>query len=214
MIGEHSKLKPSQRSLNPFLPLTLIEVLSTSAIVTVVLLLACYMNSFLQCLFLTKELRRNILDSSTLALEKKVLDKYRELHKDDTNKSNLPVMARESVRPLAEIQRTFSLLLKSKRTAINPANIKKISPIEFHNLFQHDSIEFGRSLLELIFRSSLQNIFEGKTMTEIECGNCQEKRYNKEEFLDLMVSSVNDSETVESLVVNSMTEEVIENLKC
>lgn len=68
------------------------------------------------------------------------------------------MMARETVRPLAQLQRTFSLLLKSKRSAINPTNIKNISPIEFQNMHQHDSIEFGRFLIEIISRS-IDNIF-------------------------------------------------------
>lgn len=39
------------------------------------------------------------------------------------------MMARETVRPLAELQRAFSLLLKSKRQSINPTNIRNIAPI-------------------------------------------------------------------------------------
>lgn len=64
------------------------------------------------------------------------------------------MMARETVLPFSELQKTFSLLLKSKRSAINPTNIRKISPIEFQNNFQHDSIEFGRFLIEAISRSA------------------------------------------------------------
>lgn len=86
------------------------------------------MNSFLQSLYMTREYRRTVLEASTLNVEKVVLSKLEKLHEKAREGKNLALIARETVRPLAELQRTFSLLLKSKRSAINPSNIKKISP--------------------------------------------------------------------------------------
>ena len=75
--------------------------------------------------------------------------------KDDPNAKNYPMIARQTIRPLAELQRFFSLLLKSKRPAINPTTIKNISPLEFQNVYQHDSIEFGRFLIESISKADI-----------------------------------------------------------
>jgi hypothetical protein len=45
--------------------------------------LACYMNSFLQCLYMNIEFRKCVLDVSTLALEKNLLQKF---HEDEAKK--------------------------------------------------------------------------------------------------------------------------------
>jgi hypothetical protein len=55
----------------------------------------------------------------------------------------------------------FAQLTKSKRPAISPTTIKNVSSPEFKNSFQQDTIEFGRSFLDTIARSSVDNIFEG-----------------------------------------------------
>ena len=65
------------------------------------------------------------------------------------------------------MQRLFCLLLKSKRTSIDPKNVKNVAPAEFQNLFQHDSIEFGRSIIDLLNSSNIPNIFTGEAITQI-----------------------------------------------
>lgn len=60
------------------------------------------MNSFLQCLFMTKEYRKDILEASTLAMEAKVLEKMKKTYSEGAQTGvSLPTMARQMVRPLA-----------------------------------------------------------------------------------------------------------------
>jgi len=63
------------------------------------------------------------------------------------------------IRPTAELQRLFAQLMKSKRPSISPITIKNVSSPEFKNTFQQDTIEFGRSFLDIVSRSSVENIF-------------------------------------------------------
>jgi hypothetical protein len=93
--------------------------------------------------------------------------------KNDQNKGKDPVAfsktIREDLRPLAELQRLFALLLASKRTEITPLPIRNVSPQEFKNNHQHDTLEFGRLFLDLLYKNNIPKIFEGEMVTSIEC---------------------------------------------
>ena len=66
---------------------------------------------------------------STLGQEKEVFDKLSKQHNNSENKHiSIASMARNVVRPCTELQKFFSLLLKSKRSSINPKPIKNIAP--------------------------------------------------------------------------------------
>ena len=65
----------------------------------------------------------------------------------------------ESIKPLAELQKLFALLMKANRNDISPSNLKTIVPEMFRNNSQHDTIEFGREFLDLIFNNNIPNIF-------------------------------------------------------
>jgi len=71
MIGECSKkhrVKEKEVKKVVKMEVQIIEVLSILGTVICEHILACYMNSFLQCLYMTKEYRRKVLDVSTLAV--------------------------------------------------------------------------------------------------------------------------------------------------
>ena len=57
------------------------------------------------------------------------------------------------------------MLMKANRNDINPSSLKSIVPEMFRNNYQHDTIEFGREFLELIFNNNIANIFEGQSTT-------------------------------------------------
>jgi len=61
--------------------------------------------------------------------------------------------------PLVELQKLFALLLKSKRNQINPNIIKAVSPEIFRNNFQHDTSEFGRMFLDMLYKNKIPHIF-------------------------------------------------------
>ena len=49
--------------------------------------------------------------------------------------------------------------MKANRNDISPSNLKTIVPEMFRNNSQHDTIEFGREFLDLIFNNNIPNIF-------------------------------------------------------
>ena len=92
----------------------------------------CYMNSYLQCLFLTSKFREKIIDCS------KLLD-------DDKNSNIYPL--------LFQLNRLF-LFLSNKRASesyFTPIEMKCALPEPFNfSSQQQDSSEFGRILIEIL----------------------------------------------------------------
>ncbi|EGR29326.1 ubiquitin carboxyl-terminal hydrolase family protein, putative, partial [Ichthyophthirius multifiliis] len=95
----------------------------------------CYMNSFIQALFMSKEMRYRILNIN--------------LNEIMTLNNNNSLQFREKYACIFQLQKLFVLMLKSKREYVNPKFFKDILPDYFRFSFaQHDASEFGRIFLD------------------------------------------------------------------
>lgn len=91
----------------------------------------CYMNSYLQCLFLTSQFRQNIISCSDLL--------------EDNHNSN-------ACQLLFEFNRLFvSLSSKNAYSYLTPIEMKYALPEPFNfSSQQQDSSEFGRIVIEIL----------------------------------------------------------------
>lgn len=156
------------------------------------------MNSFLQALFMTKELRLRILELDIATREKELMSK---LTTTDFNEKRKELrIIKERMVPLVELQKLFALLYRSKRPYINPSFVKNVLPIQFRNLFQHDAGEFGRIFLEGL-EGSIDLGFEGESDIIIECHDCKNQRSRTEKFWDFMLPPCgSDVENVKAML--------------
>lgn len=112
---------------------------------------ACYMNSFLQALFMTKEFRYRILNLTLTELG------YQKTDPDQLKDGKIDpavIANKKKVFAIFQLQKVFALLMGAQRPAINPSFLKAVLPDFFRNSFaQQDSSEFGKVYLDEIERS-------------------------------------------------------------
>jgi hypothetical protein len=112
---------------------------------------------------------KHIVKSSTLEIR---AEKLKDKNLEGKSKEIVEKEIQECVKPFAELQKTFALLLKSIKNEISPLNIRQVAHEMFRNNYQHDSIEFGRLFLDQIFRNNIPAMFLGESTTEIFCKEC------------------------------------------
>ena len=104
------------------------------------------MNSFLQCLYMTKGFRNNLLKLKF------------EIETNIANTTNAPINPNhqtfsveklKKIAPAYQLQRLFALLFQSQRSAINPSFFRNVLPDFFRTSFmQQDASEFAKIYLD------------------------------------------------------------------
>jgi ubiquitin carboxyl-terminal hydrolase 35/38 len=158
----------------------------------------CYMNSFLQVLNMTDQLRLELFDLDFQHIK--------------SNKGYKFGPA-DSIAIYRNIQLLMSSLLLSKRRAITPASFLKSLPDWWRTGRQQDSGEFGRFLFDqldnavklplparedtkaLEFTSAVNDVFGGTTKTLITCSKCGTVSARKESTIDLLLAFPPSNET-------------------
>lgn len=106
------------------------------------------MNSFLQCLYMTKGFRNNLLKIKF------------DLESNPSNLNqtiNFSMEKLKKIAPAYQLQRLFALLFQSKRSAINPSFFRNVLPDFFKmSYMQQDASEFAKIYLDC-FEMALKN---------------------------------------------------------
>jgi len=110
--------------------------------------LACYMNSFLQCLYMTQGFRNNLL---------KIKFDFESNPMNQGQPQGISLEKLKKVAPAYQLQRLFALLFQSKRLAINPTFFRNVLPDFFRmSYMQQDASEFAKIYLDS-FEMALKN---------------------------------------------------------
>eukprot|EP01087_Luapelamoeba_hula_P022281 TRINITY_DN7947_c0_g1_i1.p1 TRINITY_DN7947_c0_g1~~TRINITY_DN7947_c0_g1_i1.p1 ORF type:complete len:964 (+),score=126.86 TRINITY_DN7947_c0_g1_i1:22-2892(+) len=160
----------------------------------------CYMNSFLQALFLTDPLR-------TLMVP---------LH--------LPpwqTPANDRLLTMSELQRVFVHLLLTQRKAYTPRSFLKVLPPWYQTGVQQDTSEFGKHLLDRLeaeskqtpLKTQIASIFGGKLTNYVMCRRCHNVSEREEDFTDIPLAFLNSLEpaTLENMVAEFFKPEPLED---
>ena len=145
----------------------------------------CYMNSLLQSLYMTPELRKKIYDW-----------KYDE-RKHGDKKLCIPY----------QLQVLFAKLQVSKRHSIDTKHLTQSFGWDTKESFQqHDVQEFCRVLFDAIEESVkntdsenlISSLYEGEMTDYVKCLTCQSESRRTDKFLDLSLTVRNDFENVKT----------------
>eukprot|EP01119_Soliformovum_irregulare_P011453 TRINITY_DN2869_c0_g1_i3.p1 TRINITY_DN2869_c0_g1~~TRINITY_DN2869_c0_g1_i3.p1 ORF type:complete len:659 (-),score=190.40 TRINITY_DN2869_c0_g1_i3:54-2030(-) len=129
----------------------------------------CYMNSFLQALFMTDPFREKLLE----------------------------VPWKEEISSISQLEKTFAFMLKTQRQAYAPKGMLKVLPTWYSVGTQQDSSEYGRFLMEQLDIEYKQKVkgekkepfveefFGGKLENIIQCHKCQNVSKRQEDFIEL-----------------------------
>jgi ubiquitin C-terminal hydrolase len=128
----------------------------------------CYMNAFVQALYMTEPLRDVLLSLELL----------------------------EGPSIIAAIQRLFGRLHLSPRQYVRTTELHALLPPPYNGSAQQDSFEFGKLILDALeaqwppslggsTQSLIQNYFYGKMAWVVECGTCGTRSSRTELFSDL-----------------------------
>ncbi|KAL6061247.1 Ubiquitin carboxyl-terminal hydrolase 38 [Balamuthia mandrillaris] len=129
----------------------------------------CYMNSFLQALFMTDMFRKTVLKGSRLTAGQGIF---------------------------SELQRLFAYLLLSQRGAYRPSRFLGTLPSQWRSGIQQDASEFGKFMLDAIEEQALSEkeaadrirAFKGTLSNTIQCTSCGYLSAHSESFVDLSLS--------------------------
>ncbi|KAM9972583.1 hypothetical protein ACTFIR_011950 [Dictyostelium discoideum] len=172
----------------------------------------CYMNSFLQSLYMTIPFRNYLL----FKIDQNLIKFINNNNTNNNDEEIFKIYSKEILkRPqlLKQIQLLFGNLRLSIKESISPNLFLQSLPIEFQTGQQHDSFEFGKSLLDhldLIFKQQIKNEqqqlklnnsnndsnsknivteisnqFGGKLSQITTCRKCNSESIKVEEFLEL-----------------------------
>lgn len=109
-------------------------------------LLACYMNSVLQALYMTQEFRNSVLKID-----------FNGLNLNQEGKNNEQYKNFKKISSAYQLQKLFALMYQSKRGAINPSFFRNVLPEFFRNsLSQQDASEFFKIYIDS-FESSIRD---------------------------------------------------------
>ena len=154
----------------------------------------CYMNSLLQCLFMTPEFRKKIYE---------------------WNYDRLIHGPKESCIPY-QLQVLFARLQVSKKSSIYTKLLtKSFGWNDIESNWQHDIQEFCRVLFDAIERSLkftdsedlIRSLYEGYFTDYVKCLNCGYESKRSDSFLDLSLTVRNDFEQIR----NSSIEQAFES---
>ncbi|KAJ3426344.1 ubiquitin carboxyl-terminal hydrolase [Anaeramoeba flamelloides] len=126
----------------------------------------CFMNSFLQSLFLLKGFKSEICKSNN--------------DNNNNNNNNNNIYKKQ-------LQKIFAFLLFSKRMAIEPKEFFFHLPNRYSNRTQQDSSEFGVFLLQQFNEIFIKKYFSGFQETIIICSECKSTTTKNEEFIQIML---------------------------
>ena len=102
------------------------------------IIIACYMNSVLQALYMTKEFRNSVL---------KIDFKNQNLNQEGNNNEQYKNF--KKISSAYQLQKLFALMFQSKRGAINPGFFRNVLPEFFRNSFsQQDASEFFKIYID------------------------------------------------------------------
>jgi ubiquitin C-terminal hydrolase len=114
----------------------------------------CFLNSFLQALFVSDHFRTKLLTSSFSLTQ---TDSNSSSSSSNNNSNNSSSETQFTIfgeyvpsRCISALQMTFAHLMNSIRPAHNPTAFLQTVPSEFRNGRQHDTTEFGKFLLDCI----------------------------------------------------------------
>ncbi|EGC28953.1 hypothetical protein DICPUDRAFT_159531 [Dictyostelium purpureum] len=123
----------------------------------------CYMNSFLQALYMTIPFRNLLLQKIDQDLINSIKSQFITNVSTGDNEENVKLMEQKYSKEifkraplLKQIQIVFANLRLSIKESISPDSFLKCLSIEYQSGLQHDSFEFGKSLLDnldLIFKN-------------------------------------------------------------
>jgi len=159
----------------------------------------CYMNSFLQVLSMTDQLRLDLFDLDFQHIK---------------GNRGYKFGPKEAIDIYRNLQLLMASLLLSKRRAITPASFLKSLPDWWHTGRQQDSGEFGRFLFDQLDTavktprpqcsegpvehiSTVTDVFGGATKTLITCSKCGTVSARKESIIDLSLAFPHTSEATE-----------------
>ncbi len=159
----------------------------------------CYMNSFLQVLCMTDQLRLELLDLDFQHIK---------------GNRGYKFGPAESINIYRNLQLLMASLLLSKRKTITPASFLKALPDWWRTGRQQDAGEFGRFLFDQLdtavktplpprsegpieYSSAVTDVFGGTTKTLITCSKCGTVSARKESIIDLSLAFPPTSEAPE-----------------
>jgi len=158
----------------------------------------CYMNSFVQALFMTKLFRYRILSLGDIVQKLySVSESLKEPAESTTNNNKTHLEEKKKAVGLFQLQKLFAYLVSSEREAITPTFLKATLPLHFKTSHaQEDSSEFGRfylddlekSLAQTEERELIKEMFTGEVISNITCQDCQTKYKKTENFMDLSLN--------------------------
>ncbi|KYR02447.1 peptidase C19 family protein [Tieghemostelium lacteum] len=154
----------------------------------------CYMNSFLQALYMTIPFRQYLLNN----LDSKLLSFYSE-YSDLSQEEFLELYQQDLLkRPqfLKQLQLVFGSLRLSVKQACSPGLFQRTLDIEYRSGQQQDSFEFGKSLLDNLdeilkqLERNENQLVLNKQLSSPTFDNTKEKRDKLQEDLKLKNSKV------------------------
>ncbi|KAJ3451155.1 ubiquitin carboxyl-terminal hydrolase [Anaeramoeba flamelloides] len=167
----------------------------------------CFINAFIQSLFLLKSFRNELLKLNLSNKKNKNKNNFNpnqiqsENDNDNENENenesdsegeneNINNYYSENNKNIIinqELQKIFAYLLLSKRAAISITPFLEKLPNRYANRTQQDSSEFGIFLLESLNETIRKKYFGGIQEMSIICSECNNITKKKEEFIQLML---------------------------
>ena len=151
----------------------------------------CYMNAFMQALYMTEPLRDVLL--------------------------SLELLHGPSI--IAAIQRLFGHMQLSRRQYVRTTELHALLPPPYNGSAQQDSFEFGKLVLDALeaqwppsggsTRSFIRDYFYGEMAWAVECGTCGTRSSRTELFSDLPLPLDGTAASIERMTQDYFRDEVL-----